>query len=83
MSGWKDDDAVTITYRTLRQAQAEAAAAEQERIIKLLEAELNAERAAMGAVLSDEPFIDMTALFEIELKIATWKQAIALIKGKN
>lgn len=37
MSGWKDDDAVTITYRTLRQAQAEAAANEQERIIKLLE----------------------------------------------
>ena len=37
MSGWKDDDAVTITYRTLCQAQAEAAASEQERIIKLLE----------------------------------------------
>lgn len=36
MSGWKDNDAVTITYRTLRQAQAEAAAAEQERIINLI-----------------------------------------------
>jgi len=37
MSGWQDNDAVTITYRTLRQAQAEAAADEQERIIKLAE----------------------------------------------
>lgn len=36
MSGWKDDDSVTITYRTLCQAQAEAAAAERERIINLL-----------------------------------------------
>jgi hypothetical protein len=36
MSGWKDNDAVTITYRTLRQAQEEAAADERERIIKLL-----------------------------------------------
>jgi hypothetical protein len=33
---WKDDDEFTTTYGTLRQAMAEAAEAERERIIELI-----------------------------------------------
>lgn len=37
MSKWVDEDELTITYGTLRKAMAEAAEAERERIIALLE----------------------------------------------
>jgi len=34
---WLDDDEVTTTFRSLKQAQVEAALAERERIVALLE----------------------------------------------
>ena len=40
MTEWVDEDELTITYKTLRQAIAESAQAERERIVALLEAEV-------------------------------------------
>jgi uncharacterized protein (DUF1786 family) len=37
MTEWQDDDEVTTTFGTLKQAQAKAAQAERERIVALLE----------------------------------------------
>ena len=37
MTEWKDDDELTITFGTLKQATAEAVEAEREKIIALLE----------------------------------------------
>jgi hypothetical protein len=36
-SAWLDDDEVTTTFRSLKQAQVEAALAERERIVTLLQ----------------------------------------------
>jgi hypothetical protein len=40
MIEWQDDDEVTTTFGTLKQAQAEAAEAERVRIVALLEGEV-------------------------------------------
>jgi hypothetical protein len=40
MTEWQDDDEVTTTFGTLKQAQAEAAEAERARIVALLEGEV-------------------------------------------
>jgi len=73
MSGWKDDDAVTITYRTLCQAQAEAATAEQERIIKRLTDYL-----ALTEVSEQVEGAESNSDWS-----NGYQSALALIKGKN
>ena len=50
--------------------------------IQLLIAELKAETKAKEAILLMQP-VDITILWEAELKIATWKRAIELIKGEK
>lgn len=50
--------------------------------IQLLVAELKAEIAAKEALFLMQP-VDITILWESELKIATWQRAIGLIKGEN
>lgn len=72
MTEWQDDDEVTTTFGTLKQAQAEAAKAEQERIVALLEAE----RDRIIADLYEDPengFIDAQMVSGL----------ISLIKGEN
>ena len=71
MTEWQDDDEVTTTFGTLKQAQAEAAKAEQGRIVALLEAE----RDRIIADLYDDPengFIDAQMVSGL----------ISLIKGE-
>lgn len=71
MTEWQDDDEVTTTFGTLKQAQAEAAKAEQERIVALLEAE----RDRIIADLYEDPengFIDAQMVSGL----------ISLIKGE-
>lgn len=70
MTEWQDDDEVTTTFGTLKQAQVEAAKAEQVRIVALLEAE----RDRIIADSYDDPengFIDAQMVSSL----------IALIKG--
>ena len=72
MTEWQDDDEVTTTFGTLKQAQAEAAKAEQGRIVALLEAE----RDRIISDSYDDPennFIDAQMVSGL----------ISLIKGEN
>jgi len=57
MNDWKDDDTVTTTYRTLAKASAEAfqmgEVTERDRIVKLLEQSLFADRGLGNVRLVD------------------------------
>ena len=69
---------VTDTCKTCQQA----VDAERERIIGLLDKELKDVRSARETALTLDP-VDIRILWEVELKIATWKRGIALIKGEK